>query len=397
MEAAGSGRDKIPSVVARAAAGFPILERLAAHLSGQKSLAGLRVGWHCHLTWLTALAVETLLGAGAHVYLSECNPDTSEDDAVACMQEAGARVYRGQDCCLPVLEAEPQVLSDTGFVLTSAYLSRRNFPVFGACEITTSGITRARELGRLPLPVVNINQGQLKAFIENFHGVGDGLVDALNRLTGKMWSGRRAAVVGYGRVGAGVACYLRRQGTAVTVVDTDPVRRLIAHYDGFLTAGLAEAMAGSELLVTATGVDGLIGVDDWAVAADGLLVANVGHWAGEAGRDALCRLAVSCRPAGPHLEEFSIAGGSPGRARKVYLAGQGSPINVVLCSGSPEPTLIHLTTEILCLRMLAEAGRAGTPVPPGEMPVPASVERQASTLALEALGPDRVHLSSSAE
>jgi len=373
-----------PPEVERLARLFPIMERLGVYLKGERFLDGLKIGWHCHLTWLTALAVEPLIFAGARLFMSECNPETTESDAVEDMRARGATIHLGPEACKGVLEACPEIASDTGLALLSAYLDGGHSGLFGSCEITTSGVARLRALEDVPLPVVNINSGRLKSQVENFHGVGDGLIEALARLTGADWNGRRAAVVGYGRVGAGAAHYLKRAGVLTTVVETDPVLALTAHYDGHSLSTLDQALADSELLVTATGRAGLLGERQWRLARDGLLVMNVGHFADEVGLDALRSLAAASARAGAHLEEFLIR--DERSERRVLVATGGHPVNVVLLTGAGEPTLLHLTTEALSLEYLARMRSMAVDIQPGETPVPAEIERQASLLALGALG-----------
>src|SRR5262249_23675222 len=133
---------EMPAEIVSASRFFPIIDEVAVYLKGQGVLKGVRVGWHCHLTWLTALSAEALLQAGAEVFLSECNAQTSEADAVAYMQGRGAQVYLGPESTDKVLAAEPLVVSDTGLTLVCDYLSRPRRRLFGACEITTSGIVR---------------------------------------------------------------------------------------------------------------------------------------------------------------------------------------------------------------------------------------------------------------
>jgi adenosylhomocysteinase len=376
----------LPEEILRAARFFPLIEKAAAALAADRTLSGVRIGWHCHLTWLTALAAEALTHAGAEILASECNPHTTERGAVEFMQKLGVHVFLGSDGPSLVLAERPYVISDTGLTLTSCYLESMSFPLAGACEITTSGIARLRARGAVPLPVVNINDGQLKTLIENFHGVGDGLIDALSRLTGKMWAGTAAAVVGYGRVGAGVAHYLRGNGASVRVVERDPVRQLAAHYDGFVLNTLERALTDCRLLVTASGQAGVLGPREWQLAADGLLVLNVGHWPEEVDYDALKAMAAATRRLSAYLEEFTLPHSAGRGAKTVLLAAGGSPVNVALLSGSPEPTLIHLTTEMLCLAYLVSAVRQGAALPHGEVAIPAEVERRSALLALYALG-----------
>jgi adenosylhomocysteinase len=357
---------------------FPIMEKLGQFLLESNHLKGKRVGWHCHLTTITAATVEALLATGAELFLSECSPHTTSSAAVDYMRNLGARVHLGELGVEQVLDQKPLLASDTGLALIGAAITGQVDCLYAGSEITTSGITQLRTLPAVPIAVLNINDGQLKTGIENFHGVGDGVIEALFQLTGRLWTGRPAAVVGYGRVGAGTAHYLRTAGAVVTVVESDPVRRLIAHYDGFSTGSLPQALLQSELLVTCTGQPSVVPESDWMNARDGLIVLNVGHVSDEV--DSLKRAAKKAAPFSEHLERFTLAQGD------VFLATQGSPANVVMLTGSPEPTLIHLTAEILALNYLAGCFDRGTKLIPGEHKLPADVERQASLLALAALG-----------
>jgi adenosylhomocysteinase len=375
-------RDALQAELEKYNFSLPILHELAVYLSSEGYLKDQLIGWHCHLTEITAATAAVMLNAGARLFISECNPHTTNDAAVAYMQELGAEVYLGEESCAKVLQHRPVIISDTGLVLTRSYLAMNAQPsfVYAASEITTSGITALQELESPALPVVNINGGFLKREIENFHGVGDGVVDALFELTGRIWAGRRASVIGYGKVGAGVANYLKRMGANVWVVEEDPIRRLIAHYDGYPVSDLSRAMRESQLVITATGASNLISRQQWMEAADGLLIMNVGHWSTELDLPALETLAKSSRAVLPHLQEYKLPGD-----KRVLVVAAGSPANVVLLSGSPEPTLIHLTTEVLTMNFLIKLHLSGQTLPPGEVALPAEVERQASILALQAL------------
>lgn len=370
---------------------FPILDYLAKHWQENNHVRGRKIGWHCHLTGLTAYAARVLLKAGAKLYISECTPNTTDWAAVNYMKQLGASVNLGNDGCRKVLDNEPEIISDTGFALNSEYIkdleAGKSF-VYAGCEITTSGVHLMRETNESRYPIININDGELKALIENFHGVGDGVIEALFRLTWRVWAGRPVAVAGYGRVGAGVANYLRRIGAVVSVVETDPIRKLVAHYDGYALVDLNQALSNSELLVTATGQTSLIGEGEWKVMRDGLIIMNVGHWADEIDINSVRRQMISVRPILKHLEEFLLPdlSGNEENPRRVYLLANGSPANVVLLSGSPEPTLIHLTTELLCMNHLLGLKDKGQALKGGENPVPNEVETQASILALRSLG-----------
>lgn len=370
---------------------FPILDELHSYLVEDGKLSGITIGWHCHLTSLTAISAKVILNSGAKLFLSECNPATTDQLSVEYMKALGAHVYTGESSCKQALAANPSVISDTGFVMLENYLQdlkdTKNSKVVGACEITTSGVTRMREkYSEVQLPVININAGRLKSYIENYHGVGDGVVESLARLTGRSWAGSKATVVGYGQVGAGVAHYLARIGVQVSVCESDAVQSLIAHYDGYPSCSLSEALAQSDLLITATGIHKLLTKDHWQKAKDQLLVMNVGHWPDEVSPEVLTELSSSIKPVSEHLSEYTIE--RNGTTRRIFLATGGSPVNVAMLTGSPEPTVLHLATEILCMNYIV---KSGDKLPKGEIAIPAEIEECASKLALRA-----IHKSTSA-
>lgn len=366
---------------------FPLMEKLGKHLKEDGSLNGVKIGWHCHLTQLTLLTAEALVEGGAKLFLSEVNPATTDDEAVQGIRDIGAKVFTGENSPEKVLAESPQLLTDTGFVIIDKFLSmapsERPKSVTAASEITTSGIEKLRKISDLPLPVININGGLLKARIENYHGVGDGVVDLLRRLTGRSLSGLNSTVVGYGAVGSGVAFHLRKEGGLVNVVDNDPVRRLIAHFDGFSVNDLLTSLRKADVVVTATGKRHIIGETHWQAARDGAIFLNVGHWPEELDLNALRKSAQKIDDLDLKTQRFHLkeAAGSDAEKR-LYVVADGNPANIVLLTGSVEPTLIHLATEALCLSYLA---KHGTSLGHGEHLVPYEVEQNSSVLALEAL------------
>ncbi|HMO21670.1 MAG TPA: hypothetical protein PKC98_11975, partial [Candidatus Melainabacteria bacterium] len=172
----------VATITAKADREFPIFKELESHLIESGKLNNVKVGWHCHLTAITAVAAKCLTASGVELYLSECTPATTEGSAVEQMRLDGATIHLGPDSPKRVLEHDPSIISDTGLVLTETYLAaskERSSSFYGASEITGSGISRLRSLERIDLPVINLNDGVIKSKIENFHGVGDGLVEAL--------------------------------------------------------------------------------------------------------------------------------------------------------------------------------------------------------------------------
>jgi adenosylhomocysteinase len=269
------------------------------------------------------------------------------------------------------LKAEPVWFADVGFALGSSAI-KQGVALKGGVEISRSGITKLRSL-ELPFPVVNIDGGRLKPAVENRHGVGEGLWQTFTALTGKHLAGRRVVVVGYGPVGSGVAAYARAGGAHVSVVDTSPIRRLIAQYDGFDTPELDQVCGSVQVLVTATGSRNVIRLEHIQKLPSGAILINVGHHNDEIQVERLKKEAEAVDQIGPQVVRYRLQG-----RWRVVLA-EGNPLNIVMNAGSQEPVLLHFTVLALSLAWLARAELA-----PGEHVVPVEIEEEAARLALQA-------------
>lgn len=360
---------------------FPILPLLGNQWAAQRPWEGLTVALNMHLTTLTAALIRELALGGGTFVVSAASPATTDPGTVDLLRNLGLDVYTGgdmEDRHLQVLAHEPDLLVDVGFELVQTLLVKRPEQarkVRGALEVTKSGITRMREADDLPFPVININDGRLKDAIENRHGVGQAVWEAVTRLTKMHLAGRRAAVVGYGPVGRGLALYSRQSGMTVEVVETDPIRRLFAHYDGFPTPTAQEAMSRANVLVTATGRPRVIPVDDLMEAREGLVLVNAGHGGDEIDLTGIRDRAQSEDNISDGVVRYRLKGGP-----RITVLGNGHPLNIVLNAGSPEPVLLHFAVAGLTLQSLVEDD-----YPNGEIAVPERIESAAATLALRSL------------
>lgn len=367
--------------IGRINAFFPILPRLGNRWAASRPWEGRTLALNLHLTTLTGtLLRELALGGGTYV-VSAANPATTDPGTVQFLRNQGIEVYTGgdmEDRHLQVLSHGPELLVDVGGDLIRAVLERRPEQasrVKGAVEITRTGITRLRERKDIPFPVVNINDGRLKNAVENRHGVGEAMWAAVSQLTGMHLAGRRVCVVGYGAVGRGLAAYARAAGMAVEVVERDAVRRLFAHYDGYPTPDLADALSRANMVVTATGASKAVRVEDLLRARDGLVLVNAGHGGDEIDVAGIQRASVRVDNVAEHVVRYRLENGP-----RVTLLGGGHPLNIVLNSGSPEPVLLHFAVLGLALEWVARYDLA-----PGEVLVPDEIEDRAAALALEAL------------
>ena len=70
---------------------------------------------------------------------------------------------------------------------------------------------------------MNVNDSVTKSKFDNLYGCRHSLVDAINRATDVMISGKVAVVAGYGDVGKGSCQSLKGQGARVIVTEIDPI------------------------------------------------------------------------------------------------------------------------------------------------------------------------------
>jgi len=367
--------------ISRINAFFPIMPILGNRWAASRPFEGKTVALSAHLTTLTgALVRELALGGGEWVVCST-NDATTDHGVVSMLRGAGIHVYTlgsREDAYLQALEHGPDLIADVGADLVTTMVTKRPDlaeKIHGAVEVTRSGVARIRELD-LPIPVVNINDGRLKPAIENRHGVGEGLWQAVQALTGMHLSGRRVGVIGYGPVGRGVAAYARAGGASVEVVEPDPIRRLKAHYDAYPTPSLDDCLQRVGIAVTCTGKPGVVTVDMLKNSRNGLVLVNAGHGSDEFDVKAIKAASNNVDQVADLVVRYGIEDGPT----IVLLAG-GNPLNIVTNKGSPEPVLLHFAVLGLTLEWLSHKQ-----LDPGEVKVPPALESEAAELALQALG-----------
>ena len=364
---------------------YPLLPKLGTRWARSRPWEDMCVAVNAHVTSLTAILIRELALGGGRWVVSAANAATTDGNVVNYLREQGVAVYTEgglADRHLSALDHDPVLLADVGFELTGTLLDQRREQVRdikGAVEITRTGISRLRKRSHMPFGVVNINDGELKPRIENRHGVGEGLWDAIRDLTGMHLAGRRVAVIGYGAVGQGLAAYGRAAGAVVEVVEIDAIKRLVAHYDGFPTPDLDEALSRVAIAVTATGRPGAVPLDALQRARSGLVLVNAGHGGDEIAVSRLPEVADEAVVIGRHCKRYKLPAGP-----WLTVLADGHPLNIVLNAGSPEPVLLHFAVLGLTLEWLTKNNLS-----PGEVQVPASIEREAAKLALEALGGGR--------
>jgi adenosylhomocysteinase len=161
---------------------------------------------------------------------------------------------------------QPVVLLDIGGYFASTLndlCSRYSGRIVGVVEDTENGLRRYERIEELACPVYSVARSPLKQAEDTL--VGESIVfsaEALLRAAGVILPGRRACVLGFGKIGASIARTLRARNVHTTVVDADPVRLIHASVGGFAVASSVEdALPKAQLVFSATGNRALSAVE----------------------------------------------------------------------------------------------------------------------------------------
>lgn len=181
-----------------------------------------------------------LLAGGAEVYVPARNKLPGDPAVLRSVTDFGIQYARKGDDFFDI-------------VLDCAGQFCRMNPTLGFCELTRSGVERYEHARRR---VFVADSGRIKR-IETVLGTGDGFFRALAKLGHGDVSNRRLLIIGYGKVGRGIAFYAREKGMKVTIADTDDKSGELPGEFSFVDANnveaINEAILRSWCTVTATG------------------------------------------------------------------------------------------------------------------------------------------------
>ena len=360
---------------------MPLLSALRSELALERPFAGRRLGMCLHVEPKTAVLVEALIAGGCEIALTG-SPATTDDSTAALLASMdGVTVFatNADDAAAHaghlerVLAFGPDLLLDNGAELIAA-AAERGLGVIAATEETTSGANRLKaELdGRVPFPVVVIDDSPLKRLIENTYGVGPTVVEGFMRATNLLVAATVFCVVGYGACGRGVARALRADGATVLVVDRDPVKALEAAFDGMAVRTLDTALAEAGVVITVTGTTGVISARELDLLRDGVLLANAGHFS---------ELDVAALGEGrrvtDQITEHEVGG------RRIRLLGRGEMLNLSAATGNQIQVMdLGFALQAHSLRAVSsDPTRFAT----GPQPVPAEIDARVATGMLSAL------------
>ena len=271
---------------------MPALSGIEARFEQEQPFAGLRVAVSVHLEAKTANLGLVLKKGGAEVYLTGCNPLSTQDDVAAAVASLGVETFgihgvtpeRYEELLVETLKCRPHIVIDDGGDLISLLAGKcKEYAdcLIGGCEETTTGIHRlkAREReGILPCPMMAVNDAKAKHYYDNKYGTGQSVMDGILHTTNLIMAGKTVVVAGYGWCGSGIALRAKGMGADVIVTEVDPFKALDATMNGFRVMPMAQAAGQGNLFVTATGCKDVITPEHFSLMKDNVLLCNAGHF-----------------------------------------------------------------------------------------------------------------------
>lgn len=372
---------------------MPVLQAIKARFEKEKPLAGHTIGMALHVEAKTACLVRTLAAGGAKVYITGCNPLSTQDDVAEALRIGGIPCFAKRGCTTEeyyaaidkVLDAKPTLTIDDGMdLINRVHTDRRDCmpQIIGACEETTTGIHRLHAMeadGKLEFPVIAVNDTPMKHYFDNVHGTGESALASIMLTTNCLVAGKHVVVAGYGYCGRGVATKARALGARVIVTEVDPRRALQAHFDGFDVMKMNDAAPLGDLFITTTGNCSIITGKQFPLLKDGALLCNAGHFNNEIEIPWLEQHA-SAIDHRDGIDTYHVNG------KKIHLLAEGRLVNLSTPKGMGHPIEVmdlSFAVQALSVEYLAKHGKE---LKAGVHDVPTSIDEFIARLKLESVG-----------
>ena len=372
---------------------MPALGAIRERMERERPFAGMKITMSIHMEAKTAYLATCLQAAGAEVHATGCNPLSTQDDVAAGLASLGVETYaihgvseaEYQELLVAALSCHPDLIIDDGGdlvnLLTGDY-SHLADRLIGGGEETTTGIHRllARaKAGKLPFPMMDVNDAMCKHYYDNKYGTGQSVWDAIMHTTNLLVAGKTVVVAGYGYCGRGVAMRAKGMGANVIVTEIDPLKALEASMDGMRVMTMDQAAPEGDIFVTVTGCRDVITKRHFEVMKHNAFLSNAGHFNVEVNGEALRQMAVRVFPRRAEIVGYELPDG-----RVLNLLAEGRLVN--LASGNGHPAEIMDTSfalQALCLEYMKDHGRGLSHT---VHEVPKAIDEAVSRLKLAGVG-----------
>ncbi len=413
---------------------MPGLMALRQKHGTDKPLRGARITGSLHMTIQTAMLIETLKMLGARVRWASCNIFSTQDHAASAIAASGTPVFAvkgetleqyweytdrildwgngkgpnmilddGGDATLFVqlgykAEENPSLLERKAdsyeekilYAQLKKSLKRdaKRFhrivkDIRGVTEETTTGVHRLYQLhekGELLFPAMNVNDSVTKSKFDNIYGCRHSLVDAINRGTDTLLSGKIAVVAGFGDVGKGSAQSLQGQQARVIVTEIDPICALQATMAGYPVMRMDEACKIGDIFVTATGCCDVITEKHMRQMKDQAIVCNIGHFDSEIEVAKLRKYRWTHIK--PQVDKITFPNG-----KSIILLAEGRLVNLGCATGHPSFVMSNsFTNQILAQIELFTKHGTKDQYPVGVYVLPRYLDEEVARLHLNRFG-----------
>lgn len=357
---APSGRKKIEWVRSF----MPALTEIEKQFEKEQPFKGLRIAVSVHLEAKTANLGLVLAKGGAEVYLTGCNPLSTQDDVAAAVAEMGIETFgiygvspeEYEELLVQTLACHPHLIIDDGGDLINLLGGRcKEYAdcLIGGCEETTTGIHRlkARERdGVLPCPMMAVNDAKAKHYYDNKYGTGQSVWTAIMDTTNLIVAGKTVVVAGYGWCGKGTALRAKGMGADVIVTEIDPFKALDATMDGLRIMPMDEAAKYGDIFVTVTGCKDVIVKRHFDVMKNNAVLCNAGHFDCEIDVAKLEEIAVSKETRRNNIVGYELEDG-----RVLNVLGDGRLVNLACGMGHPAEIMdMSFAVQALSLNWLVK-------------------------------------------
>ena len=372
---------------------MPALSGIEARFEKEQPFAGLRVAVSVHLEAKTANLGLVLKKGGAEVYLTGCNPLSTQDDVAAAVASLGVETFgihgvtpeQYEDLLVETLKCHPHIVIDDGgdlIALLGGKCKEYADCLMGGCEETTTGIHRlkAREReGLLPCPMMAVNDAKAKHYYDNKYGTGQSVMDGIMHTTNLIIAGKTVVVAGYGWCGSGIALRAKGMGADVIVTEVDPFKALDATMNGYRVMPMAQAAPLGDLFITATGCKDVIIPEHFAVMKNNALLCNAGHFDCEVDVAWLERNAVEKSTRRENIMGYRMADG-----RTLNVIADGRLVNLAAGNGHPAEIMdMSFAVQALAAEWLVK-NKEGLEVKVYD--IPEEIDYQIGVTKLAALG-----------
>ena len=343
---------------------MPALSQIERQFEKEKPFQGLRIAVSVHLEAKTANLGLVLKKGGAEVFLTGCNPLSTQDDVAAAVAQMGVETFgkygvtpqEYEDLLAQTLACHPHLIVDDGGDLINLLGGRcKDYAdvLIGGCEETTTGIHRlkAREReGVLPCPMMAVNDAKAKHYYDNKYGTGQSVWTAIMDTTNLITAGKTVVVAGYGWCGKGVAMRAKGMGANVIVTEIDPFKALDATMDGFRIMKMDDAAKVGDIFVTVTGCKDVIVARHFEQMKDNVILCNAGHFDCEVDVATLKKMAVSASERRKNIVGYTLADG-----RTLNVLGEGRLVNLACGMGHPAEIMdMSFSVQALSLKWMAD-------------------------------------------